>query len=77
MNYKEVEEEHPLCEVEMMNTNHTSCKEQADSSFNSFGETSKRVMKCTIGMKMMEEMMPTKVPICKNVIRLGIIEEIY
>ena len=27
-------------------------------------------------MKMVEEMMPTKVPICKNVTRLGIIKEI-
>ena len=58
MNYKEVEEEHPLCEVEMMNANHTSCKEQADSGFDSSGEICKRVMKCSIGMKMMKKSEP-------------------
>ena len=65
MNYKEVEEEHPLCEVEMMNTNHASCKEQSDSGFDSFGETCKRVMKCSIGMKMMKKSEPKTV--CEDI----------
>ena len=51
MNYKEVEEERPLCKVEMMNMNHTTCQEEDDSGVDKSGDTCKKVMKCEIGMK--------------------------
>merc|ERR1719483_313286 len=52
MTYTEVEEEWPLCKVEMMNRNHTSCQEEEESGLDSLGETCKKVMKCQIGRKM-------------------------
>jgi len=63
--YNEVEEERPLCEVKMMNKNHTSCYEKSDSGPDSFSESCKQVMKCKIGMKMMKK--PYPVTECEKV----------
>ena len=65
MTYTEVEEEWPLCKVEMMNRNHTSCQEEEESGLDSLGETCKRVMKCQIGRKMRKKADPHTV--CEDI----------
>eukprot|EP00092_Neocalanus_flemingeri_P063604 GFUD01077001.1.p1 GENE.GFUD01077001.1~~GFUD01077001.1.p1 ORF type:complete len:197 (-),score=68.35 GFUD01077001.1:173-763(-) len=65
MNYREVEEEQPICEVKMMNKDHSACQEKLDSGLESSGDNCKQVMKCKIGMKKMKKSYPTTV--CEDI----------
>merc|ERR1712038_1424331 len=58
MEHKMVEEKRPICKVEIMANDHTKCK-------NSKAEKCKKVMKCSLGMKMMKKTYPTNV--CEKV----------
>merc|ERR1712106_131670 len=58
MEYKMVEEKRPICKVEMVTKDHTECE-------NTESNNCKRVMKCSIGMKMTKKTYPSKV--CEKV----------
>merc|ERR1711981_451192 len=58
MEHKMVEEKRPICKVEMMGDDHAKCE-------NSKSKKCKRVMKCSIGMKMMKKSYPKMV--CEKV----------
>ena len=52
--HKMVEEKRPICKVEMMNKNHTKCE-------NAKSGKCKRVMRCSLGMKMIPKTYPRTV----------------
>jgi hypothetical protein len=51
MEHKMVEEKRPICKVEIMNKDHTKCEKGKSGKC-------KRVMKCSLGMKMMAKTYP-------------------
>eukprot|EP00092_Neocalanus_flemingeri_P043429 GFUD01047858.1.p1 GENE.GFUD01047858.1~~GFUD01047858.1.p1 ORF type:complete len:217 (+),score=74.32 GFUD01047858.1:59-652(+) len=65
MNYKMVEEKHPICKMEMMDKNHTKCQEKVGSAVARSEDPCKHVMKCEIGMKKMKKPYPKNV--CEKV----------
>eukprot|EP00092_Neocalanus_flemingeri_P043428 GFUD01047856.1.p1 GENE.GFUD01047856.1~~GFUD01047856.1.p1 ORF type:complete len:218 (+),score=65.55 GFUD01047856.1:59-655(+) len=58
MNYKMVEEKHPICKMEMMDKSHTFCQEKLGSAVARSEDPCKHVMKCEIGMKKMKKQYP-------------------
>ena len=54
MDEKMVEEERPICRIDMMNKNHTACKD----IISPVTDPCKPVMKCKLGMKKMKKKVP-------------------
>merc|ERR1712228_541460 len=58
MDEKMVEEERPICRIDMMNKNHTACKDIISPVTRNIIDPCKPVMKCKIGMKKMKKKFP-------------------
>merc|ERR1711915_569941 len=58
MDEKMVEEERPICRIDMMNKNHTACEDIVSPITSNVTDPCRPVMKCKVGVKKMKKKVP-------------------